>query len=264
MSKSRPFLEVFALALKENFRFPMLEVFAFLYTFGTFFLSGTMALNYGQTNEIYAHSMANSLAGLPLFILEVLIWRNLAYGLGGDIEKGVMQTLLLYPLKRKSVLTAKLLSALGINLVLFLGIQTFALFVLAPFIVQSYLGTILLTYAAILSLPLLIAGIVLMSALVLKRGGLALITGIVLYFALGIVGSMIAFLSFSGSDIPLRVYALIAPNLALDRYYLGLRGASISWVPSFFEALAYIGASYVLVAVVFILGYIYFERRLET
>lgn len=177
-------------------------------------------------------------------------------------------------MKRRSILTAKLLSAIGMALVLFLGIQLLALFVLAPDIIREYFYTVLLTYLANLSSALLIAGFVLLIALVLKRGGLALVIGIVLYFALGIIGSMATFLSSTGSDIPLKVYAVISPSVALGRYYARYYYAgagSISpftpteiWVPSFSEVLLYIGAAYSLVAFVFLIGYVYFDRRLGT
>lgn len=264
MGKGRPFLEVFASALKENYRFPILEVFAFLYAFGTFIFAG-LGATFAQSSETFAHGLVNSLTGFPLFIFVILILVNTAYGLGNDVEKGVIQTLLSYPLKRRSILTAKLVSALGIALLLFLGIQVFALFLLAPDVIGHYFNTVLLSYLANLSTAFLIAGIVLVLAVVLKRGGLALIIGIVLYFALGIIGSMVSFIVFTGSDLPLRIYAVIAPNMILDRYYGGGIMPIFStgmWTPTFSDVLMYIGASYTLVACVFILGYVYFDRRL--
>jgi len=112
----------------------------------------------------------------------------------------------------------------------------------------------------------LMAGIVLLVALVLKRGGLALVVGIVLYFALTIVSSMVFFLAWTGTELPFKAFALIYPNMALDRYYTGAGsspfGTSELWVPSFSEALGYIGASYVIVALIFLLCYVYFDRRL--
>jgi len=267
ISKGRPFLEVFSAAMKENYRFPILEIFAFLYAFGTFIFAG-LGATVAQSSEIFAHGLVNTLTGIPVFILLILIWANVAYGLGSDIEKGTIQTVLSYPLKRRTVLTAKLLSALGVSLLLFLGIQLFALFLLTPEITREYFGTIALTYAANLSSSLLMAGIVLLIALVLKRGGLALVVGIVLYFALSIISSMVMFLVWTGTDLPFKAFALIYPNMALGRYYSGLEsspfGVSGLWTPSFSEALSYIGASYVIVALIFLLCYVYFDRRLGT
>jgi len=262
----RPFLEVFAVALKENYRFPILEIFAFLYAFGTFIFAG-LGATVAQSSEIFAHGLVSTLTGIPLFILMILIWANVAYGLGNDVEKGIIQTLLSYPLKRRAVLTAKLLSALGVALLLFLGIQLLALFILAPDIARIYFSTISLTYLANLSSSLLMAGIVLLVALILRRGGLALVVGIVLYFAFSIISSMAFFLAWTGSDFALKAFALIYPNMALDRYYAGFGtpspfGPSEMWTPSFSEALGYIGVSYVIVAVIFLLCYVYFDRRL--
>jgi ABC-type transport system involved in multi-copper enzyme maturation permease subunit len=266
-SKGRPFLEVFSAAMKENYRFPILEIFAFLYTFGTFIYAG-LGATFAQSSEVFAHGLVSTMTGIPLFILVVLIWANVAYGLGSDIEKGTIQTLLSYPLKRRTVLTAKLFSALGVALLLFLGIQLFALFLLTPQITREYLGTIALTYAASLSSSLFMAGIVLLVALVLKRGGIALVVGIVLYFALSIVSSMVMFLVWTGTELPFKAFAVIFPNMALDRYYSGLGTSSPFvtefWTPSFAEALSYIGASYVVVAFIFLLSYVYFDRRLGT
>jgi ABC-type transport system involved in multi-copper enzyme maturation permease subunit len=263
MGKGKPFLEVFASALNEDYRFPILEVFAFLYALGTFVIAG-LGTQFAQTGEAFAYSLVNSLAGLPLFIFFILILKNVAYGLGSDLEKGVIQTLLSYPLKRRYILTAKLLSALGIALLMYLAIQIFALFVIAPDIIQNYFTTVSITYLSSLSSSLLLAGLVLLLALWLKRGGLALIVGIILYFALGIISSLVMFIaSATGSDIAPRIYAVIAPNLVLQRYYGGgMPFFKEVWEPTFSEVLLYLGAAYSIVAFVFALGYIYFDRRL--
>jgi len=264
MGKGRPFLEVFASALRENYRFPILEIFAFLYAFATFVFAGAQT-SVARTSEIFAHNMVNSLTGAPLFVLVVLILVNIAYGLGGDLERGVVQTLLSYPLKRRHILAAKLLSALGVTLLLFLGMQMFALSVLEPDTVLSHFNAILLSYLADLGPVVLTAGIVLLLALFLRRGGLALVVGIVTYFTLGIIAQTVIVLGWSGSDLPLKAYGVFAPNMVLDRYYAALASPSNYsgiWVPSFSEVLFYVGAAYVLVGLVFLVGFIYFDRRL--
>lgn len=266
MGKGKPFLEVFASALNEDYRFPILEIFAFLYALGTFVIAGVGA-QFAQTGEAFAHSLVNSLSGLPLFVFVILILKNIAYGLGSDLEKGVIQTLLSYPLKRRYILTAKLLSALGIALLLYLVIQIFALFIIAPDVIRNYFTTVFLTYLASLSSTLLLAGLVLLLSLMLKRGGLALIVGIVLYFALAITSSLVIFMaSATGSDMALKAVAVISPNLVLQGYYAGGLGfspfAGEVWVPTFSDVLLYLGAGYLVVAFVFAVGYIYFDRRL--
>ena len=260
-NKGRPFLEVFASALHEDYRFPILEIFAFLFALGTFvFASFGPAISPNPPSETLAYSLTNSILGaFSLFIFMILIFKNVAYGLGSDLEKGIIQTYFSYPLKRRGILTAKLLSALGIALILLLSIQISALYVLAPDIVSQYLDTVLLTYAATLGPSLLLAGIVLLVTLVLRRGGLALVVGIILFFAMSIIGQMAMFIAFStGSPLALQILAVISPAVVLQYYY-----TPGFWTPTFSEVLLYIGASYVIVAFLFFLGYLYFSRRLD-
>jgi len=267
MGKGRPFLEIFTYALDEDYRFPILEIFAFLFALGTFVFANLGV--YGQTEEALAYSLVSTLCGFPLlFIFVVLILKNVAYGLGSDLDRGVMQTLFSYPLKRRYILTAKLLSGLGIALLLFLGIQIFGLLLLAPNVILTYPSTVFLTYAAQLCSPaLLLAGLVLLLTLRLKRGGLALIIGVVLLFAGLVVSGLVTSIAYgTGSDVILKIWAVIDPNLALQTYYyhMGAVGfASGTWVPTFSEVLLYLGAGYLIVAATFIAGYAYFDRRLE-
>jgi ABC-type transport system involved in multi-copper enzyme maturation permease subunit len=194
----------------------------------------------------------------------ILIFKNVAYGLGSDLEKGIIQTYFSYPLKRRGILTAKLLSALGIALILLLSIQISALYVLTPDIVSQHLGTVLLTYAATLSPSLLLAGIVLLVTLVLRRGGLALVVGIVLFFAMSIISSIAMFVAFATeSPLTIQIISVISPNAVLSRYYSAyVPFGNALWTPTFSEVLLYIGASYVIVASLFFLGYLYFSRKL--
>lgn len=263
--EGRPFLEVFASALNEDYRFPILEIFAFLYALGTFAIAG-LTTQFAQSGEAYVYGLISSLSGFPLFIFFILVFKNVAYGLGNDLEKGVIQTLFSYPLKRRHILTAKLLSALGVALILFLGIQVFALFLLAPDAVVANASMVLLVYAGQICQALFLSGIVLLLALLLKRGGLALVVGIVFYFALGIVSSMLIFIAYAtGADLPLKIYAVISPSIALQRYYMpdiGFPFARKIWTPTFTEVLLYVGAGYLIVAIIFALGYFYFDRRL--
>jgi ABC-type transport system involved in multi-copper enzyme maturation permease subunit len=269
MGKGRPFLEIFTYAFDEDYRLPILEIFAFLFALGTFaFVNFNL---YGETGETIAYNLVSSLSGFPLlFVLVVLILKNVAYGLGSDLDRGVMQTLFLYPLKRRRILTARLLSGLGVAVLLFLGIQVFGLSLLAPNIMATYFSTVFLTYAAQLCSPaLLLAGLVLLLTLRLKRGGVALVIGFILFLAGLIVSGWVPSIAYnSGSDVPLKIWAVINPNSALQTYYyniaIGTSGfVPQTWVPSFSEVVLYLGAGYLLVAAIFIGGYIYFDRRLE-
>jgi ABC-type transport system involved in multi-copper enzyme maturation permease subunit len=266
-SKGRPFLEILASALNEDYRFPILEVFAFLYALGTFALASFVSsFSTSATGESLAYGLTSSILGLPLFIFIILIFKNVAYGLGNDVEKGIIQTFFSYPLKRRSILSAKLLSALGLTLGLFLCIQISALYVLAPGIVGPYLGTIILTYAANLSSPLFITGIILLVTLILKKGGLALIVGIVLFFALMIAGQLTISVAYATKSVlGLQIMSVFSPNVVLSMYYsaAGTSTFNTIWSPSFTEVIAYLGASYAIVLVVFLIGYLYFSRRMN-
>jgi ABC-type transport system involved in multi-copper enzyme maturation permease subunit len=266
LEKGKPFVEVLASAIHEDYRFPILEIFTFLYTLGTFVFAnfGSIIATQSLTNESIAYTLTSSLLGLPLFIFIILIFKNIAYGFGSDLEKGIIQSYLSYPLKRWRILTAKLLSAIGIPLILFLTIQISALYILAPDVISPYLSTVILTYVATLAPSLFVAGIMLLVTLFLMRGGLTLVIGIVLYFALSIISSLAIVIAFaSNSSLPLQIMSVIAPNVALAEYYsVDIPLGNILWSPAFSDVLLFLGTSYVIIAFLFILGYYYFSRRL--
>ena len=260
--RGKPFLEIFASTLQQDYRFPILELFAFLYTLGTFIFVSFQTYG-GITDEQAAYMVVTSLMGFPMFIFTILIFKNVAYGLGNDLEKGTIQTLFSYPLKRRLILTAKLLSAVAVALLLFLGIQISALYLLAPDIVSNYIGTVLLTYSANVGYPLLLTAVLLLMTLKVKRGGLGLVFGIILYFAVGVITGILTVIAFvTDSAWPIQTIAVINPTITLQQYYFqaGLVG---SWTPSFNEVLLYLSGSYVIVAVLFFLSYVYFCRRLS-
>lgn len=179
-AKGKPFLEVFSSTLHEDYRFPLLELFVFLYAFGTFFLTdiSNTAINASESAFLTVGSALN----IPIFIFTFILFKNLAFGLGNDIEKGTIQTYFAYPLKRSRILTAKLLSAIGLSILILMSIQILSLTIIAPGIIISQIGMVLLSYAAYLSFPLIIAGVLLLVALTTKKGSIALIIGIASYF----------------------------------------------------------------------------------
>ena len=216
-----------------------------------------------------AYNVTSSALSTLLFIFIILIFKNIAYGLGSDLEKGTAQTYLSYPLKRRSILSAKLLSALGVSLMLFLGVQILSLYILAPDVVTPQFGTVLLTYASSLCYPLLIAGIILLLTLILRRGGSALVLGIILYFVLEIIQNLItpittaAQLSEFGT-LSLQIMSVFSPNFALARYYqfYGQTGIHV-WVPTAAGVVACVGAGYAIVASIFAVAYFYVSRRMS-
>jgi ABC-type transport system involved in multi-copper enzyme maturation permease subunit len=240
-----------------------------LYTLGTFALANFGAsISTGiATSEAVAYSVTNSLIGGSLIIFIILVFKNVAYGLGSELEKGIIQTYFSYPIKRWALLTAKLLSGIGFSMLLFLGIQISAFYILAPDIVVSHFGTIVMTYAASLSYPLLITAIILLVSMKLRRGGIGLVLGIIMYFGITI-GSLIAFLIAAATESALvvKILSLLSPSYILQLYYGGIGAPYLSstlWNPTLSEVSLYIVGSYAIVVALFVLGYVYFSRRLN-
>lgn len=269
--RKHPFLEILAASIHEDFRFPILEIFAFLYAISTFaflgLIGGLSSMFSLKSGEAYTYQLVTIQMGMPLFIFLILIFKNVVYGFGSEFEKGTIQTLLSYPLKRHMLLTAKLFSALGISLLMFLGIQFFALIIMAPQTVYAHISTVIVSYLAFLAYPLFLTAILLMVAMKIRRGGLALVLGIVLYFALSIASGILTTLSIiTKNPLPLKALSVLEPRLALQYYFnplSGLIGGETLWNPSFNEVVAYISGGYCLVIGAFLIAYYYFSRRLN-
>lgn len=254
-------MEVLASALNEDHRFPSLEIFAFAFVVGTLVFSfNAITRSWGPVPpEAVACNKVLTLNEL-LLVLVLITLKNIAYGLGSDLEKGVIQTYLCYPLKRRAILTARLLSSIGVPFTLLLGIQILAFSILFPETIASYPGTVMLTYAGILSYYLLLLSLAFILTLVLKKGSVALVGGILLYFASLILTGFIGYASYiTDSDLLVKIHAVLMPSVAVLYHYRG----DESWSPSLAEASLYVGAGYALVFLVFAIGYLYFEKRLE-
>jgi len=266
MGKCKPFLEILSSSLHGDYKFPILEFLAFLFLLSSFVFTSFGFSSTEISEEYFVYRMASSLTGLPLFIFAMLLFKNIASGIGNDLEKDTMQTLLAYPLKRRSILTAKLISAFAVATLLFLGMQFSALYLLAPDMVTLHLQVVLLTYVAYMSLPLLVASITLLLTLIFKKGTLASVIGIMLFFLFSTLSSLMSLVAYAtDSLLPLQLFSLLVPNIAIDSYYSSLQPmANIFWRPSIFEALLYCGAGYCFIAVILSLSYFYFSRRLNT
>jgi hypothetical protein len=79
---------------------PFRELFAFLYVLNTFVLAnfnvnvaftGNLP-SYISAVEATAYTVTSSLIGGSIIIFILLILKNVAYGLGSDLEKGIIQT----------------------------------------------------------------------------------------------------------------------------------------------------------------------------
>lgn len=274
----KPFVEVLSLSLKEDYRFPLLEVFAFLYSLSTFTFASfqgnvtissidqTLSQPPTITSQMAAYTATSSLLGLPLVVLVLLVLKNAAYGLGNDLERGIIQTIFSYPLGRFRILLTKLISALLIPLTMFIVVQIAALYLLAPDIVSSSLSTVLLTFAANLSEPILVAVIVLLATLLLRRGGISLITGVVLFFALQILANFATFVAAAtNSPLILQALSVINPGVALSWHFIGSGGTSARfnqlWNPSISDVLNYVLFGYLNIFAVLLVGILYFTKR---
>jgi len=262
--KGRPFLEVFASAVQEDYRFPLLEIFAFLYALSTFVFAGMSFGGYGSSEQS-AYSLVSALMSIPLNIFMLLVFKNIAFGLGSDLEKGTIQTTLSYPLKRHAILTAKLLSAIGVALLLLFGIQILGLTVVAAGIIREGIHVVILTYVASLGYPLLLSAIILFVALWVKKGGLALVLGIVMSFAFSVIqGIALIIAMFNRTAVPFQILAIINPSMALQYHYSPITSfGGIVWNPSLIEVVTDVCACYALVALALALCYYYFSRRLN-
>lgn len=264
--KGRPFFEILSSALQEDYRFPILEIFVFLYALSTFALAAVFfgALPSGSSAQS-AFNLVSVASGTPLFIFIILVFKNVAFGLGGDLERGTLQTFLSYPIRRRSIITAKLLSAVGLSLAIFVGLQILGLSILAPTIFSNQLQVLLVTYLAAVCSPFIITGIILMITIFLRRGAIALVVGIVLYFAFSIVSGIVTFLAYAlRSSLPLQILSIFSPSVAASAYYGtegSIFGASL-WTPTLQDVYLFILAGYVLMIGLFAVDYYLFDRRL--
>lgn len=259
MRGNKLFSEVFALTVHADYRFPQLEIFAFLYAIGAFaFGLGNVTLTH---NGPFMLILISNLMNIPLYVFLILVLKNIAYGLGNDLQKGKIRTLLAY--KAKNIWAAKFLSTLGIGLLLFFAVQLFALLIIAPAMILTDIGTVLLTYLANIGYVLLLTAIIFLVTILLKRGVVSLVVGILVYLAIGIsIQVSLSSASATSSILPLQIISLLNPSTALIANY-GLASAGIAWVPTLAESALYLIGNYLIIAFLFFLGYYYFCRWLK-
>lgn len=270
MTTHRAFLEFLTYSLSEEYRFPVLELFAFLYVLGAFAFASLSGLadQFVTSENGVAFALINSMTGLPVFILVTLMAKNIAFGLGSDLEKGTVQTFLAYPIRRRSFLAARVLPSAAAGVLLFLGTQVFALLILVPDVLFHNTGIVLFAYGAVLGYPLFVVALALISVLLSRQGSIAVVVAVMLYFVSGVVTPiLVAVCSGAGSQLPLKACALVNPFLALQQHFRGMVGTNLAgieyWSPSLNEAFSYLAACYALVALIVAAGFLYFERRLQ-
>jgi len=265
MAKGKPFLEILASSLHGDYKFPVLELLAFLFMLSSLLFAYSGHEPPGTPEELAVMNLSKSLLGLPLFILVMLLLKNVTTGIGSDLERGTIQTILVYPLRRRSILTAKLFSAVLVAVLLFLGIQITALWILAPDMVSANPTAVFLTYVAHVSPTLLIAGLTLLFSLILRKGSAAFVVGLMMFFIVTMLASLVSFASQAMDSVFLwQLYSLINPSEALHYHYVSLSPYGPHfWSPVLSEVLLYVGASYAITSFLFVLSYLYFCRRLS-
>jgi len=199
-------------------------------------------------------------------VFGILILRNIAHGLGNELERGVIQSFLSYPLKRRSLLTARILSSIGVVFTLLLSITILDFYIIAPDVTSTNIIAVYIGSMAFLSFPFLVSSIVLLLTLFFKRGSISLMVGIVLYFSSFFLFLILLMLAgLPGMSFLIKLCAILYPSLAIQMHYqTGWDPAMLKvWAPSFDEACLYIGTAYALTFLLLMAGYLYFDRRLE-
>lgn len=269
--KGSAFAEMLSIFIHQDYRFPILEVFAFLFA-GSVLLVGSMSVNNGYNAAAFGYMTGISGLSLTLLVFMILIWKNIAFGLGGDFEKGVMQTFLTYPLSRGRILLARLLSSVGVALAVLTSAQFLVIFVMAPLFAESQIATLALGFVTSLGTPLLLTAVVLLVAVVSKQGGLSLLVGIVLYFALSILLLVLLGIGYQEQNyILVSSVFLLNPVSAFQLYYnpqnvpsfSGPSGSTV-WTPNFGEAAGFLAANMILTLAILAVSVFIFTRRLET
>jgi hypothetical protein len=154
-----------------------------------------------------------------------------------------------------------------VSLLLFVIVQTTALYIIAPQIVSSYLSTVALSYLANFAYFLIVVCITILLTMIVKKGAITLVFGIVLYFGLYLSVSFASLISYAThSALVVQIVSCIAPTYSLSLYLSSTSTSSyIStvWVPSYANVLSFIFVSYVIVAALLAVSYYYFSRRLN-
>lgn len=261
---------MFSAALREDFRFPFTEILVFIYAFFILFLTAFIPVtSSGTPGQAVIQYLTYALASVfsPMLIFLILMMKNVSFGLGRDLDRGIMQTFLSYPITRRKILTARLLSAIVPYLAIFVGLQLLALLIFAPSFLSSQLALFGLAYISALALPLWLTGVMAVVTLLLRRGGfLPIILGIVFFYVQGFIQT----LSFLFGPTATQFMALFNPFIALQSYYTYSQGSpsgfrfpsNAVWAPSLETVYLTIIGGYAIVILIYAAAYYIFDRRL--
>ena len=265
------FLEMLSIFLRQDYHFPLLEIFAFLFVVGIL-LTSSLPPGFDET-YIASSYFGSGAVSLPIFVFMILVWKNISFGFGGDLEKGVMQTFLTYPLKRLWILGARLLSSVGVALAVLTLAELVVLLATMPAFAIQQASTLALNYLAALALPILITAVVLAVCVFAKTSWLPLVVGLAFYFAAGL------FLQFfvgygvqTENSVLLGATYLLNPAVAFQGYYShfscgppsqGFVCGATWGTPGLGAAAAYLVGSCFISIVLLLISALWFARRLE-
>ncbi|RLI07611.1 hypothetical protein DRO32_03600 [Candidatus Bathyarchaeota archaeon] len=267
MGRRWPALEILAIDLKEAYRFPIPELLAFLYAFFPLTFSPMVLTLTAGLEEARLLLIMSLSSGMVSFITIVLILKNISYGLANEVRKGLIQTYLTYPVRREALFLVKLVSGILIPaayVALSIGVFTALNF---PDLALKHLDVLIVGLLALLADVLLPASLMLLAAVVVRRGGASLAIGIALWFALGVVSSMLLVIgNLTGWENVVHAYYLLSPLEALLVHYGAIGLGPImpgGGKPELWHCHAYLIGNYAIALAFYSLALIYFVRRFE-
>jgi len=264
---SKPFSRMFLIFADQDYKFPTPEIFAALLVL-TILLTGSLN-SYAiisPSGLAIAYSYAQLVAPITVLVFMIIIVKNVSIGFGGDLEKGTIQTYLGYPLSRNRILMARLLSSVGIALLLLVLIQFTVLFMLAPAFFISNLSMFSLVYLGVIGNALLITSVMLLIVSLTRQGTASVMTGLLLYLLFGFLpGMLTSYFSFNDSYAGLVAALIFNPVGSFQPYYWTANNTRhvLLWAPSFWNVVSVIATNYALTAIVTGFCFLYFSRRLE-
>ncbi len=261
-NRLRASMEILALDLSLSYRFPLAEIYMALYTFFLVIAAIPRSPIPMGLATYFIYLYFSTL--LPKFITNILIARNIAFGFASEIEKGLLQTILTYPIKRADLFIIKILSCIIIPYLFFNSSLILATYILYPEVIAYFGFKIILFSLAVTGSCILFGALALAASIFIKRGGASLGIGIAIYFALEIISAAAMFFAGVSRRIEYTyVLFILNPLLALASHYV--MQLPFIWTPqlSFYEALGYLILHY-LISISILTGLtIYFTRRFE-
>lgn len=270
MKVTRPsvILEFISMELSETWRFPLPELFSFLYVLFPLFFSylvRSIVMGPPEAKLVFVASLAEGTVSL---ITILLILKNISYGLANELKGGLIQTYLSYPVGRVALLSVKVFSGILIPLAyVVFSTLTFA-YVNLPGLVTKYFNVLALSLLSLIGQLMLAAGLLLLISILVKGGGASLGLGIASLFGLDALSMAFNMLGgTTGEEVYWHAYYLLNPLDALVNHYGSLRflyvGYGRGFKPSLNQCLTYLSLHYLIVSLIYLASFAYFARRFE-